>query len=46
MVTNYGLSKSVGLVSHNYDDGGKSMSSETRLFIIEEEVKELLERAY
>ncbi|TQE11128.1 hypothetical protein C1H46_003134 [Malus baccata] len=45
MVTKYGMSKQVGLVSHNYDDNGKSMSTETRL-LIEEEVKNLLERAY
>lgn len=45
MVTKYGMGKQVGLVSHNYDDDGKSMSSETRL-LIEEEVKGLLERAY
>ncbi|KAB2619571.1 ATP-dependent zinc metalloprotease FTSH 4 [Pyrus ussuriensis x Pyrus communis] len=45
MVTKYGMSKQVGLVSHNYDDNGKSMSTETRL-LIEEEVKYLLERAY
>ncbi|URE03636.1 Peptidase family M41 [Musa troglodytarum] len=45
MVTKYGMSKQVGLVSHNYDDNGKSMSTETRL-LIEEEVKGFLERAY
>ncbi|GAA0183200.1 metalloprotease [Lithospermum erythrorhizon] len=45
MVTEYGMSKKVGLVAHNYDDNGKSMSTETRL-LIEEEVKEFLERAY
>ncbi|ONK66641.1 uncharacterized protein A4U43_C06F10460 [Asparagus officinalis] len=45
MVTKYGMSKNVGLVSHDYEDDGKSMSSSTRL-LIEEEVKELLERAY
>uniref|UniRef100_A0A5B7AEA3 ATP-dependent zinc metalloprotease FTSH, chloroplastic n=1 Tax=Davidia involucrata TaxID=16924 RepID=A0A5B7AEA3_DAVIN len=45
MVTKYGMSKQVGLVTHNYDDNGKSMSTETRL-LIEEEVKEFLERAY
>ncbi|XP_020267015.1 ATP-dependent zinc metalloprotease FTSH 4, mitochondrial-like, partial [Asparagus officinalis] len=45
MVTKYGMSKKVGVVTHNYDDDGKSMSTETRL-LIEEEVKELLERAY
>ncbi|KAI3841093.1 hypothetical protein MKW92_004696 [Papaver armeniacum] len=45
MVTKYGMSKAVGLVAHNYDDNGKSMSTETRL-IIEEEVKGFLDRAY
>ncbi|KAF5196876.1 Atp-dependent zinc metalloprotease ftsh [Thalictrum thalictroides] len=45
MVTKYGMSKQVGLVAHNYDDNGKSMSTETRL-LIEEEVKEFLDRAY
>ncbi|XP_077210618.1 ATP-dependent zinc metalloprotease FTSH 5, mitochondrial-like [Tasmannia lanceolata] len=45
MVTKYGMSQLVGLVSHNYDDNGKSMSTETRL-LIEEEVRKFLERAY
>ncbi|KAL7164574.1 hypothetical protein ACSBR2_040470 [Camellia fascicularis] len=45
MVTKYGMSKQVGVVTHNYDDKGKSMSTETRL-LIEKEVKEFLERAY
>ncbi|PIN13227.1 AAA+-type ATPase containing the peptidase M41 domain [Handroanthus impetiginosus] len=45
MVTKYGMSKKVGVVTHNYDDNGKSMSTETRL-LIEHEVKEFLERAY
>ncbi|KAL0407695.1 UNVERIFIED_CONTAM: ATP-dependent zinc metalloprotease FTSH 5, mitochondrial [Sesamum radiatum] len=45
MVTKYGMSKQVGVVTHNYDDNGKSMSTETRL-LIEREVKEFLERAY
>ncbi|XP_010526055.1 PREDICTED: ATP-dependent zinc metalloprotease FTSH 4, mitochondrial-like [Tarenaya hassleriana] len=45
MVTKFGMSKEVGLVRHNYDDDGKSMSTETRL-LIEKEVKNLLERAY
>ena len=45
MVTKYGMSKQVGVVTHNYDDNGKSMSTETRL-LIEKEVKEFLERAY
>ena len=43
MVTKYGMSKHVGLISHNSDDDGKSLSSLTRL-LIEEGVKELLER--
>jgi ATP-dependent metalloprotease len=33
MVTKYGMSKEVGVVTHNYDDNGKSMSTETRLLI-------------
>ncbi|KAL0447389.1 UNVERIFIED_CONTAM: ATP-dependent zinc metalloprotease FTSH 4, mitochondrial [Sesamum latifolium] len=45
MVTKYGMSRQVGVVTHNYDDDGKSMSIETRL-LIEREVKEFLERAY
>jgi ATP-dependent metalloprotease len=45
MVTKYGMGKHAGLVSYNYDDDGKSMSTETRL-VIEQEVKEFLERAY
>ncbi|XP_010472640.1 PREDICTED: ATP-dependent zinc metalloprotease FTSH 4, mitochondrial [Camelina sativa] len=45
MVTKFGMSKEVGLVAHNYDDNGKSMSTETRL-LIEREVKLLLEKAY
>ncbi|KAI3979423.1 hypothetical protein MKX01_001615 [Papaver californicum] len=45
MVTKYGMSKHVGLVSHNYKDDGKSMSPETRL-LIEKEVKGFLDRAY
>ncbi|KAK9099330.1 hypothetical protein Syun_026375 [Stephania yunnanensis] len=45
MVTKYGMSKEVGLVSLNYDDNGKSMSTKTRL-LIEKEVKELLDTAY
>ncbi|XP_074584151.1 ATP-dependent zinc metalloprotease FTSH 5, mitochondrial-like isoform X1 [Curcuma longa] len=45
MVTKYGMSKLVGFVSHNYDDNGRSMSTETRL-LIEEEIKAFLERAY
>ncbi|MED6224048.1 ATP-dependent zinc metalloprotease FTSH 4, mitochondrial [Stylosanthes scabra] len=45
MVTKYGMSSEVGLVTHNYNDNGRSMSSETRL-LVEKEVKNLLERAY
>uniref|UniRef100_A0A0E0JKC0 AAA+ ATPase domain-containing protein n=1 Tax=Oryza punctata TaxID=4537 RepID=A0A0E0JKC0_ORYPU len=45
MVTKYGMSKQLGFVSYNYEDDGKSMSSETRL-LIEQEVKSLLENAY
>ncbi|KAK4274573.1 hypothetical protein QN277_017772 [Acacia crassicarpa] len=45
MVTKYGMSNEVGLVTHNYNDEGRSMSSETRL-LIEKEVKLFLERAY
>jgi ATP-dependent metalloprotease len=45
MVTKYGMSASVGLVSQNYDDDGRSISSETRA-AIETEVKTLLEAAY
>lgn len=45
MVTKYGMSREVGVVAHNYDDNGKSMSTDTRL-LIEKEVREFLERAY
>ncbi|KAK4765481.1 hypothetical protein SAY86_026571 [Trapa natans] len=45
MVTKYGMSDEIGLATHNYDDNGKSMSSETRL-LIEKEVKRYLDRAY
>lgn len=45
MVTKYGMSREVGLVSHDYNDQGRSMSTETRL-LIEQEVKFLLEQAY
>jgi len=44
MVTKYGMSKEVGVVAHDYEDDGKSMSTETRL-VIEKEVKEMLEAA-
>ncbi|KAL9330736.1 hypothetical protein ACSQ67_000346 [Phaseolus vulgaris] len=45
MVTKYGMGSEVGLVTHDYKDDGRSMSSETRL-LIEKEVKQFLERAY
>uniref|UniRef100_A0A803LB94 AAA+ ATPase domain-containing protein n=1 Tax=Chenopodium quinoa TaxID=63459 RepID=A0A803LB94_CHEQI len=45
MVTKYGMSREVGLVTHDYDDNGRSMSTETRL-LIEQEVRFLLEQAY
>ncbi|KAL2924740.1 ATP-dependent zinc metalloprotease FTSH 4 mitochondrial [Bienertia sinuspersici] len=45
MVTKYGMSREVGLVTHDYDGNDRSMSTETRL-LIEQEVKFLLERAY
>ncbi|KAL5228701.1 hypothetical protein ABZP36_016966 [Zizania latifolia] len=45
MVTKYGMSKQVGYVSYNYEDDGKSMSTETRL-LVEQEVKNFLEEAY
>ncbi|KAG0616221.1 hypothetical protein M758_5G099600 [Ceratodon purpureus] len=45
MVTKYGMSKAVGVVAHNYEDDGKSMSMDTRL-LVETEVRELLQTAY
>lgn len=45
MVTKYGMSKAVGVVAHNYEDDGKSMSTDTRL-LVESEVRELLQNAY
>lgn len=42
MVTKYGMSDKMGQVSVEYDDDGRSMSSETRS-VIEEEVKVLLQ---
>ncbi|KAL2926717.1 ATP-dependent zinc metalloprotease FTSH 4 mitochondrial [Bienertia sinuspersici] len=45
MVTKYGMSREVGLVTHDFDGNDRSMSTETRL-LIEQEVKYLLERAY
>ena len=44
-MTKYGMSKAVGVVAHNYEDDGKSMSTETRL-LVESEVRELLQTAY
>ncbi|KAF3667043.1 hypothetical protein FXO38_08801 [Capsicum annuum] len=34
IVTKFGMNKEVGLVTHNYDDDGKSMSIDTRLLIV------------
>ncbi|KAJ3671160.1 hypothetical protein LUZ60_008586 [Juncus effusus] len=45
MVTKYGMSKDVGLVSYSFEENGKSVSTETKLRI-EQEVREFLERAY
>lgn len=45
MVTKYGMSDSVGLVSQNYEDDGRSISSETRARI-ETEVKSILQGAH
>ena len=45
MVTRYGMSERLGAVSINYDDDGRSLSSETRA-LVEEEVKRLLAAAY
>ncbi|KAL4442017.1 hypothetical protein ABPG77_011278 [Micractinium sp. CCAP 211/92] len=45
MVTRYGMSDRVGQISINYEDDGRSLSSETRA-IVEEEVKNLLSAAY
>ncbi|XP_026451961.1 ATP-dependent zinc metalloprotease FTSH 4, mitochondrial-like [Papaver somniferum] len=41
MVTKYGMSKAVGLVADEYDNGRSSMSVETK-----REVRDLLDRAY
>ncbi|KAJ6813527.1 ATP-dependent zinc metalloprotease FTSH 4 mitochondrial [Iris pallida] len=45
MVTKYGMGKEVGLATHNYDDNGRSMSTETRQ-VVEKEVRDFLESAY
>ncbi|KAF5726157.1 ATP-dependent zinc metalloprotease FTSH 4 mitochondrial isoform X2 [Tripterygium wilfordii] len=45
MVTKFGMSGEIGLVTHDYNDDGRSMSSETRR-LIEKEVQRLLDRAY
>ncbi|GAX77220.1 hypothetical protein CEUSTIGMA_g4666.t1 [Chlamydomonas eustigma] len=45
MVTKYGMSSRLGQVCLEYEDDGRSISSETRN-IIEEEVKELVQGAY
>ncbi|MEW5305088.1 MAG: hypothetical protein WDW36_007651 [Sanguina aurantia] len=45
MVTKYGMSEKLGQVSLDYDDDGRSMSSETRA-MVEEEVKAILSSAY
>ncbi|WIA35051.1 hypothetical protein OEZ86_003540 [Tetradesmus obliquus] len=45
MVTKYGMSNKVGQVSLDYEDDGRSMSSETRA-LVEEEVRRLLTTSY
>mmetsp|Transcript_14486 Transcript_14486/g.36024 ORF Transcript_14486/g.36024 Transcript_14486/m.36024 type:complete len:825 (-) Transcript_14486:545-3019(-) len=45
MVTKYGFSSRVGTVSLDYEDDGRSLSSETRA-AVEEEVKGLVQGAY
>jgi ATP-dependent metalloprotease len=45
MVTKYGMSDKLGNISIDYEDEGKSLSSETRA-LVEEEVKRLVSRAY
>ncbi|XP_050376411.1 ATP-dependent zinc metalloprotease FTSH 4, mitochondrial-like [Argentina anserina] len=45
MVTRYGMSLKIGHVFHDYDEGGSTLSAETRS-LIENEVRELLEKAY
>jgi ATP-dependent metalloprotease len=45
MVTKYGMSNKVGQVSLDYEDDGRSMSSETRQ-LVEDEVRKLVQGAY
>ncbi|KAK9842670.1 hypothetical protein WJX74_000435 [Apatococcus lobatus] len=45
MVTRYGMSDLLGHISINYDDNGRSLSSETRAQV-ESEVKRLVDTAY
>lgn len=45
MVTKYGMSEKVGNISIDYEDDGRSLSSETRS-AVEEEVKRLVQTAY
>ena len=45
MVTRYGMSDKIGQVAIQYDDGGASLSSETRA-VVESEVKRLLTAAH
>ncbi|KAF6262260.1 membrane AAA-metalloprotease [Scenedesmus sp. NREL 46B-D3] len=45
MVTKYGMSNKVGQVSLDYEDDGRSMSSETRQ-LVEEEVRRLVQGGY
>ena len=45
MVTKYGMGTGTGLVSQNYEDDGRSISSETRA-AIETEVKAILQAAH
>ena len=45
MVTQYGMSSAVGLMSQDYENGSSAMSSEERSRV-EEEVKELLKAAH
>jgi len=45
MVTKYGMSEALGKVAINYEDNGRSLSSETRN-LVETEVKKILNLAY